>query len=133
MSAKAAKKRILVIDDDASVLISLERLLENEGYETTTVWSGQEGLSMLRSNEFDMVLLDDYLRDITHEEIFKAIRRLEFQPLVVLTESIAEPGTAEHFFSLGGAAVVAKRAPCEEITAEIRKCFENATLETVIP
>lgn len=131
MSERPAKKRILVIDDDESVLIRLECLLENKGYETTAVWSGQEGLSMLRSSNFDMVLLDDYLRDVGHEEIFSELGRLEFQPLVILMESTPEPETAEHFLGLGGAAVVAKWAPCEEFAAEIRKCFENATLEAV--
>ncbi len=76
MEKLAAKKRILVIDDDEQALISLERLLENEGYETTVAWGGQEGLALLRSNVFDLVLLDDYLRDIEHEEIFGEIRAM---------------------------------------------------------
>jgi len=125
------KKSILVIDDDESVLIHLECLLEDSGYETTAVWSGQEGLSMLKSRSFDMVLLDDYLRDIRHEEIFSEIRRLELQPLIVLMESPLASGPADHFLGLGGAAIVDKWAPCEQFAAEIRKCFESAALEAV--
>jgi len=132
MQEQAAKKRILVIDDDEQVLISLECLLENEGYETTVAWSGQEGLSLLRSEGFDLVLLDDYLRDIEHEEIFGEIRAMAIQPLVVLTESSLTPETRRHFIDLGAIAIVRKWAPCEEIAAEIRKCFSEFDLETLV-
>ena len=130
MERQSAKKRILVIDDDEQVLISLECLLENEGYEVTT-WSGQEGLALLRSNVFDLVLLDDYLRDIEHEEIFGEIRTLAIQPLVILTESSLMPEERRYFIDLGATAIVRKGAPCEEITEEIRKCFSKTALESL--
>jgi CheY-like chemotaxis protein len=131
MDNQAAKKRILVIDDDEQVLISLECLLENEGYETTVAWSGQEGLTLLRSKAFDLVLLDDYLRDIEHEEIFNAIRGMKAQPLVILTETALLPEARRHFIDMGATAVVGKWAPCMEITEEIRKCFATTTLEAL--
>ncbi len=129
MQEQAAKKRILVIDDDEQVLISLESLLENEGYETTVAWSGQEGLSLLRSKGFDLVLLDDYLRDIEHEEIFGEIRAMAIQPLAILTESSLTPETRRHFIDLGATGIVRKWAPCEEIAEEIGKCFLNSALD----
>jgi CheY-like chemotaxis protein len=131
MRREAAKKRILVIDDDERALISLECLLETEGYVTTTAWSGQEGLALLRSQQFDLVLLDDYLRDIEHEEIFEEIQRMEIQPLVILTETAPMSVARRHYFDLGASGVVSKWAPCEEIAAEIRKCFANTGLEAV--
>jgi len=126
---EAAKKRILVIDDDDRVLLSLECLLENEGYATTTAWSGQEGLAMLRANVFDLVLLDDYLRDIEHEEIFGEIRAMANRPLVILTESSLTPETGRYFMHLGAAAIVRKWAPCEEIAEVVRNCFSSSALE----
>lgn len=126
----AAKKRILVIDDDESILISLEGLLETEGYETTTAWSGQEGLSLLRSQKFDLVMLDDYLRDIEYEEIFKEIQALEIQPPVILTESAPMSEARRYYFDLGACAIIGKRAPGEEVVAEVRKCFTKTALDT---
>ena len=131
METQAAKKRILVIDDDEQVLISLECLLENEGYETTVAWSGQEGLSLLRSEGFDLVLLDDYLRDVDGEEIFTVVRGMEVQPLIVLTESSLMPEAKRYFLDLGAAATVCKWAPCEEIAEQVRKCFSASALETL--
>jgi DNA-binding response OmpR family regulator len=131
MEKQAAKKRILVIDDDEQVLIFLECLLENEGYETTVAWSGQEGLSLLRLKAFDLVLLDDYLRDIEHEEIFNAVREMQAQPLIILTESSLMPETRRTFIDQGAYAIVRKWAPCKEILAEIRKCFAENAVETL--
>jgi CheY-like chemotaxis protein len=131
MEKQAAKRRILVIDDDEQVLISLQCLLENEGYETAVAWSGQEGLALLRSNFYDLVLLDDYLRDIEHEEIFGEIRARAIQPLVILTESSLTPEVRRYFIELGASAIVRKWAPGEEIAEEIRKCFESNALEAL--
>jgi two-component system KDP operon response regulator KdpE len=131
MEKKAARKRILVIDDDEQVLISLQCLLENEGYETTVAWSGQEGLALLRSKGFDLVLLDDYLRDIEHEEIFNEIRGMGTQTLVILTESSLTPETRRYFLDMGAQAIVGKWAPCVEIADEVRNCLERAPLQTL--
>lgn len=129
MLEKAPKKRILVIDDDERVLISLEFLLETEGYDTATAWSGQEGLELLRTQKFDMVLLDDYLWDIKNEEIVKEIRRMEIQPLVMLTKSRPVPEAEKNYADFGACAIVEKWAPSDEILAEVRKCFAKTALE----
>lgn len=65
------RKTILIVDDDEQVLIELERLLEDQGYKTTTAWSGREALEILRCNSFDFVLLDGDLPDLTCEELMR--------------------------------------------------------------
>jgi CheY-like chemotaxis protein len=65
------RKTILIVDDDEQVLIELERLLEDQGYNTTTAWSGREALQRLQSRSFDFVLLDRDLPDLTREELMR--------------------------------------------------------------
>jgi CheY-like chemotaxis protein len=55
------RARILIVDDDEQVLMALERVLEGEGYCTTTAWSGQEALLLLGKSEFDLLLIDEDL------------------------------------------------------------------------
>ncbi len=88
------KKTVLVVDDDELVLIRLETLLRNEGYETDTAWSGVQALQLLRSNKFDLVLLDDYLPDIRSEDILKYIQRLAPRPPAVVLQSGPLPSDA---------------------------------------
>lgn len=55
---------ILIVDDDEGVLISLERLLESEGYCTVTAWSGREALQVADTRQFDFLLVDEHLSDV---------------------------------------------------------------------
>ncbi len=57
--------KILIVDDDEQVLIELERLLESEGYSTTTAWGGREALAYTEQMQFDVLLVDE---DMTHPE-----------------------------------------------------------------
>ena len=66
--------KILIVDDDQDVLIALERLLEDQGYRTATAWSGQEALSLLKSQSFDLVLVDRALSDLDPAEVLQRAR-----------------------------------------------------------
>jgi len=55
--------KILIVDDDEQVLIELERLLESEGYSTTTAWSRGEALACSDKGRFDLLLVDEYFRN----------------------------------------------------------------------
>ncbi|MFH1362777.1 MAG: response regulator, partial [Candidatus Omnitrophota bacterium] len=51
-------KRILVIDDEAMITLSLRKLLKKEGYEATIVSDGVEALEKIKTEEFDLLILD---------------------------------------------------------------------------
>ncbi len=132
MENKSGKRTILVIDDDERVLMALECFLETEGYETATAWSGHEGMELLRSQKFDLVLVDDYLWDMDVEVILKAVRRMEIPPLVMLTESAPTPGTLKRYRDLGVNRWVGKWASCDEIARVVQECFAGKLSEKVL-
>jgi len=66
--------KILIVDDDEQVLIELERLLESEGYNTTTAWGGREALAFTDQMQFDILLVDE---DMTHPECNKLSAELK--------------------------------------------------------
>jgi len=104
------KKTVLIVDDDELVLIRLETLLQNEGYDTTTAWSGVQALESLRSRKFDLVLLDDYLPDIRTEDVVKYIQRLSPRPQAVVMQSgQLSPDAIWRFVSLGVREIANKR------------------------
>jgi DNA-binding response OmpR family regulator len=129
MGKESAKKSILVIDDDERVLTALECFLENEGYETTTAWSGREAMDLLRSLRFDLVLLDDHLWDMEAEAILKEIRRMAIQPLVMLTENLPTPGDRKRYAELGAHSLIGKWASCDEIASAVQESFARKALE----
>ncbi|MFQ5875479.1 MAG: sigma-54-dependent transcriptional regulator [Dehalococcoidia bacterium] len=53
--------RVLVVDDEESILISLKRILEDEGFTVTTVEDGETALERMERHDFDLVMLDVWL------------------------------------------------------------------------
>ncbi len=56
----STRKKVLVLNTHAEFLIALQRVLEEEGFDTTTTWDTQEVLALLVSREFDVVLLGEH-------------------------------------------------------------------------
>ncbi len=73
-------ERILVVDDEQTVLTSLENILRKLNYEVVTTDNAKKALSMLESNpeSFNCVLTDQTMPDLTGAELSKAI--LEIRP-----------------------------------------------------
>ena len=111
---------MLIVDDDERVLILLEGLLEDEGYETMTAWGGREALRRLRSGQFDLIVLDDYLADVTCEEILRQLRKIPARPPVLLmqTAGLTDDAAAE-YARLGARYFVSKLQPAN-VAAVVR-------------
>ena len=67
-------KRVLVVEDDAAVSHMITQILRAEGYESTAAEEGRSALDLLRSQPFDIVILDVMLPGMDGISILKAIR-----------------------------------------------------------
>ncbi|NJN14909.1 MAG: response regulator transcription factor [Oscillochloris sp.] len=90
--------RILLVEDDDTARLSLERVLTQSGYQVEAVANGEEALSLLErsksGNEFDIVLTDLLLREVDGIEVLKKARTLPFPPEVVLLTGYGTMQTA---------------------------------------
>ncbi len=125
---RSPKKRILIVDDDKHALIALAALLEIEGFDTTPVWSGQDALEHLRSEHFDLVLLDDCLPDLNSSELLWEVQKMEVQPWVIVMQAKPLTGAITRFTSLGACGLVGKWMPRCEITQVVRTCLTSTAL-----
>jgi CheY-like chemotaxis protein len=67
--------KILIVDDDEEALIALERLLEGEGYHTTTAWSAKEALALSDRVKFDLLLVDEHGADVNFDALLAELRQ----------------------------------------------------------
>lgn len=125
-----ARKKILILDQDETVLIELERLLEDEGFETATTWDFRQALDLLTFREFDLLLVADHLAEVSCSDLLKMLASRQAVPFcIVMQTRAAHPLTAQHRFSLGTYAVVPKWEK-GDLLAKIRECL-NATGKNV--
>ena len=92
MIGKCAPYRVLIVDDDESVQKLEKAILEAPEYEVTITSCGNEALSRLRQQEFDVVLLDKNMPGMTGDEVCRHIRGelgLLLLPIIIVTGTTA--------------------------------------------
>lgn len=81
----AVPERILVVDDEASILQLVTYNLTRAGYEVVSAESGEEALQVAKREPFDLILLDVMLPGMDGFEVCKEIRKGSAVPIVMLT------------------------------------------------
>lgn len=83
--------RVLVIEDETKVASFISRGLEEEGYTVEVAFDGKEGLDLLKSREYDLVLLDLMIPHIDGLQVLKSARENGITtPVLILTAKSAK-------------------------------------------
>ena len=95
------KRRILLVDDELTILLTLKAVLEISGFEVETAASAREAKSRLKSSAYQMVITD---RSMESEnaglEVVRAAKKAPYQPAVAMLTAFPYPGQE---WSEGGA------------------------------
>ena len=97
--------RILLVDDEKSLLLTLAANLELDGFDVTTAESAQHALDLFETSHFDLVLSDIRMPGMNGVELFRAIRakRPDF-PVILMTafalEGMVKDAIAEGVFTV---------------------------------
>jgi DNA-binding response OmpR family regulator len=79
------RRRILLVDDEVAVLLTLKAVLEISGFDVDTAASGREGVSKLHTREYHMLITDMRMEhDVAGVEVIKAARSAAYHPAVAL-------------------------------------------------
>jgi len=86
-TAKQAKSRVLVVDDEPSVLSTYRMILEQSGYDAIAAATSAEAIQAIRENDFDLILSDFSLeQQHTGFEVIEAARKKKQDiPCCILT------------------------------------------------
>jgi len=122
MSTVTDPLRILVVDDEASVRVALQRYLSLRGHEVETTASGKEALARMREDAFDAVIVDMRMPDLSGEEFFRELKAIDgacVERVIFTTGQLVDDGVRRFLASTG--------RPC------VAKPFELATFDQVLP
>lgn len=77
--------KILVVDDEKSIVKGLRFSLEQEGMEVDSAYDGEEALQLVSEHSYDMILLDVMLPKLDGFEVCQKIREFSSVPIIMLT------------------------------------------------
>jgi two-component system response regulator MprA len=118
--------RILVVEDDARLAATLERVLVAEGHEVERVGDGLEALRRAREEPFDLVVLDIMLPSLDGVGLCRRLRTSAQVPVLMLT---ALGGTSERVRGLDAGAddYLVKPFAYEELLARVRALLRRSS------
>jgi two-component system KDP operon response regulator KdpE len=111
--------RVLIVDDEPSILASMTALLRARGYDVSTAMSGRGALDVFERDRPDLIVLDLALGDIDGIEICRLIRDGSATPIIVLSARGKEPDKVAAL-DAGADDYVTKPFGTEELMARIR-------------
>lgn len=111
--------KILIVEDEASFSEALSFLLGKEGFVVDTAATGTEALSKFERSEFDLILLDLMIPEISGIEVCRAIRAQSQVPIIMLTAKDTEIDKVVGL-ELGADDYVTKPYSRSELVARIR-------------
>ena len=85
-----AKEKILVVDDEADILELVRYNLSREGYHVTGTLTGEDALRKVRSDPFDLIILDLMLPGRDGIEICQQMRQVSDVPIIMITSRVGD-------------------------------------------
>jgi DNA-binding response OmpR family regulator len=88
------KRRILLVDDEVAILLTLKAVLEISGFEVETAASAREAKSKIKNGQYHMVMTDMRMEsESSGLEVVQAAKKAPYQPAVTMLTAFPLPGS----------------------------------------
>jgi len=124
----SARGKILVVDDEQGVMVTIQAILEQEGYTVDSASSGMMALEKLRRHQYDLVLTDLRLGDIDGLDVLAAARRASPRTVAIVLTGYASLESAIQAMREGAYDYLVKPTDVEELKLRVRHVFERLQL-----
>ena len=122
---------VLIVDDERGIRESLRGVLEDEGFETEAVESGEDCLKSVETKNFACILLDIWLPNIDGLETLKRLRENGNDSAVVMISGHGNIETAVNATKLGAFDFIEKPLSLEKTVLTVRNAIKQRNLERV--
>jgi DNA-binding NtrC family response regulator len=122
------KIRVLVVDDDALLRKLVTQQLMRADFDAAPAASGKEALAILREEDYDVVLLDIMMPDLSGLDALREIRKFEDSPEIVMLTADTSLATGVEAMRQGAYDYLTKPVTLDEMEAVIRKADEKRRL-----
>src|SRR5499425_698977 len=119
------KRRVLIIDDDESMLELAEFHLQAQGYEAARAETGEKGLKLVEGGRFDVVLTDLQLPDLGGIEVVKRLKEISPESEIIMISGYGSVSKVVEATKAGAFYFVEKPVEFEELVVLIDKAIEH--------
>jgi len=125
------KARILVVDDELSIVEVLKALLKREGYTVRTASDGEEALALLSKEDFDLMISDIRMKPMDGIELLRKARELHPHIAVIMMTAYAAVETAVEAMKHGAFDYICKPFKIDQllVTVERALSYESTLAE----
>jgi len=127
-AAVTGEGKILLVDDEDVIRETMKLNLENLGYEVLTAQNGEEGLSLFQENQFDLILLDMIMPEMSGKEFFKLVKKIDSDIRVILVSGYYNEEDVMEMKSLGLNGILQKPVNQEKLSTLIEDILKSQTL-----
>src|SRR5580698_4455682 len=118
------KRRILLVDDEVAVLLTMKAILEISGFDVDTAASAREGKSKLHTREYHMVITDMRMEsDAAGAEVIEAARSASYHPAIAMLT--AYPVAEEDWQAMGADKMLVKPMHTRVLLEQIEKLLAS--------
>lgn len=119
-------KRILLVDDNELNVKVAKKILTELPYEIDICYSGKECIEKVKSNNYDLILMDIMMSELSGEDTFKELQKINnFNTPVIALTADAVAGAEDKYISEGFIEYLAKPFKKEELIEKINKVLNN--------
>jgi two-component system, NtrC family, nitrogen regulation response regulator NtrX len=120
-------KSILIVDDELSIRVSLKRMLEKEKFQVETADNGSIALKKLANHQYDIVLTDIMMDDLSGIKLLHNINEMYSDVLVILMTGYASITSAIDALRLGASDYIIKPCSKKKILFSIKNAIKKNT------
>lgn len=122
-------QNILLVDDDQTLLLSLQKLLSIKGYESDTAHGGEDAICQLNKKEYDLVLLDLHMPDVNGYDVMQHIKTDVNKPAIVIISGETSFEAARKACSGGSYAFLSKPYNSDELFSTVKNALKEKQLK----
>lgn len=123
-----AQPKVLVVDDEESVVVTIKAILQLDGYDVATTMSGVAARAMVQDVEYDLVLTDLRLEDGDGLDVLKAVRERYPETVTIMLTGYASLESAIQALRAGAYDYLVKPSEVEELRSTIARGIERRRL-----
>jgi signal transduction histidine kinase len=120
--------KVLVVDDEESVVVTIKAILQLDGYHVATTTSGARAREMVRDVEYDLVLTDLRLEDGDGLDVLKAVRESHPDTVTIMLTGYASLESAIQALRAGAYDYLVKPSEVEELRSTVARGIERRRL-----